>query len=102
MFEVHLFIPLADNEARAFTESHHSQFEQAILDRFGGLSLLPGSVAGQWQGQVRIQSDQLRVYSVAVSSIIQGHLIGELVAIAKVHYRQQAIYIRYLGQAEIL
>ena len=39
---------------------------------------------------------------VAVRSIADGHLVGEVVEFAKSHYRQEAIYIRYLGVAEII
>lgn len=97
-----MFIPLPDNEAREFSAVHHEEFEQAVLERFGGLSLLPGAVSGQWKEGNRIHADRPCVYSIAVSSITQGHLIGEITKIAKLHYGQEAIYIRYLGQAEIL
>ncbi|MEE8395426.1 MAG: hypothetical protein V3S29_05170 [bacterium] len=102
MFEVQIFIPLQDNEAREFTSGYHQQFERAILERFGGLSLLPGTVAGQWLDQNTVFFDTLRVYAVALESLTQGGLVGELVEIAKAHYRQEAVFIRYLGQAEIL
>ena len=67
-----------------------------------GLSLLPGTVEGQWKDRGRIYYDSLRVYSIALESITQGSLIGELAEIAKAHYQQEAVFIRYLGQAEIL
>ena len=102
VFEVQILVPLADNDTREFTPDHHAQFEWAILERFGGLSLLPGALTGEWKDLDVVYSDQLRVYVVAVPSITKGNLIGELVEIAKAHYRQRAIYIRYLGQAEIL
>ncbi len=38
----------------------------------------------------------------ALSSIAQGHLVGEVAAFAKVHYAQEAIYVSYLGLNEIL
>ena len=102
MFELQLLIPLADNEARTFTKEHHAQFEREILSRFGGLSMLPGTVAGQWIGAAKTHHDTMRVYSVGIESITQGGLVGELVEIAKTLYRQESIFIRYLGQAEIL
>jgi hypothetical protein len=102
MFEVQFLVPLADNDGRVFSPDHHAQFQAAILERFGGLSVLPESVTGHWKGPDGIQSDRLCPYVVAVPSITMGHLIGELARIAKAHYRQEAVYIRYLGQAEIL
>lgn len=60
----------------------------------------------RWKGNGRIRDeiyyDSLRVYSIALESITQGSLIGELAEIAKAHYQQEAVFIRYLGQAEIL
>lgn len=100
MFELHLFIPLTDNDGRTFTEAHYAQFEREVLEPFGGLSRMPGHIAGQWVDQDVIYYDTLRAYTVA--SIVDGAKIGELVEIAKPHYRQEAIHIRYLGQAEIL
>jgi hypothetical protein len=102
MFELTIFIPLADNDGREYSAAHHAQFERAILDRFGGFSSLPGTIAGQWMDDGRLYRDELRVYSVAVASIVQGSLVGELVEIAKAHYRQEAIFLRYLGQVEII
>lgn len=102
MFELRLFIPLHDNQSKEFSELHHEQFEREILDRFEGVSLLPGTVEGQWKDQGQIYHDSLRVYSIALESITQGSLIGELAEIARAHYQQEAVFVRYLEQAEIL
>lgn len=102
MFEITILIPLADNDGKTFPEAHHAQFERALADRFGGVSRPSGTVAGQWINDDAVYHDTSRVYVVGLQSIVQGHLVGEAVEIAKAHYRQEAIYIRYLGQAEIL
>ncbi len=63
---------------------------------------MPGHIAGQWVESGSVHYDRLQAYTIAMDSITQGALIGELAEIAKAHYRQEAIYSRYLGQAEIL
>lgn len=50
----------------------------------------------------KVYHDTTHAYVVGLRSITQGALLGEVVAFAKIHYRQEAIFIRYLGVAEIL
>jgi hypothetical protein len=102
VFEVQILVPLADNDQRAFDRSHHEIFEAFMLGKFGGVSRLPGAVEGKWIDKGRIYADQLRVYVVAMTSITQGQSLFEVVEFAKRHYGQEAIYVRYLGQSEIL
>jgi hypothetical protein len=48
-------------------------------------------------------TDETRVYAVALASLlVDGHKVVTIVEIAKVHYGQLAIFVRYLGMAEIL
>ncbi len=69
---------------------------------FGGITRLPGTAAGQWREGSKTYVDTLVIYVMALSSIAQGHLVGEVAAFAKVHYAQEAIYVSYLGLNEIL
>lgn len=102
MIEVTILIPLADNQGEAFSPEHHEAFEAQVLRRFGGLSRLPGTTAGKWVDQGRTYVDHLVAYVVAVPSILDAANLGEVIAFAKAHYRQEAIYVRYLGISEIL
>lgn len=102
MFEVQILIPLADNQPKSFSEREHQRFEAFVLERFRGLTLYPGKAAGLWDQDGITYSDRLRVFGIAVESIRQGGMIGEIADFVKTHYRQEAVYIRYLGQAEIL
>lgn len=102
MIEVDLFIPLADNDGETFLPVHHDAFEASAMERFGGISRLPGQVAGKWSGGGKVYTDQLVIYRIALGSIIDGGKLGEVVAFAKAHYRQEAIYVSYMGMAEIL
>lgn len=46
--------------------------------------------------------DSSRVYSLALASIEQGAALVALARFARALFRQDAIFIRYLGQAEII
>jgi hypothetical protein len=102
VFEVQILVPIADNDHREFESGQHELFEAVVLEKFGGVSRLPGAAEGKWIDQGRIYADQLRVYVVAMMSITQGRSLFEVVEFAKRHYRQEAIYVRDLGQSEIL
>jgi hypothetical protein len=103
MFEVQVLIPLADNDGETFTAAHHAAFEEAIVDAFGGFSLLPSTAVGGWKNDAGVMfSDVTRVYAIAVVSLTHGDKLGGLVRFAKAFYMQEAIFIRYLGVVEIL
>ena len=102
MFTVLFFIPIFCNEGRKFSPVVHARFEARTVDLFGGISRVPGVVVGAWKHEGRVYHDRTRVYSVAVKSICEGSKIGELAAFARVLYRQEAIFITYLGLAEVL
>lgn len=57
---------------------------------------------GGWEAEGVIYTDETRLYAIALGSITAGNKIGEVAASAKVHYDQRAIFIRYLGLAEVL
>ncbi len=101
MFEVRILIPQADNSGTKFLPGHHTQFEAILLDHFGGFTRY-GEAVGGWRDGERVYNDELVVYGVAVASIKDGAKIAEVAEIAKAHYAQLAIFITYLGQAEVL
>lgn len=101
MIEVHILIPAADNGGAPFNPGHHLAFEKVVLARFGGLSLLPGTISGKWIGQGgATYSDTLREYVVAMASILDVGRLVEVLGFALSHYRQESIYFSYLGHAE--
>lgn len=103
MFEVQMLIPLAGNNGETFTVEHHAAFEAVILDSFGGFTLYPASAVGGWRNSAGVTfSDATRIYGIAVVSLVDGAKIGSLAQFAKTFYEQEAIFIRYLGQVEIL
>jgi hypothetical protein len=102
MIIVEILIPLTSNEGAVFTADHHAAFEAHLIAVFGGFSLLPGTVKGGWADAGVIYTDETRVYAVALVSITDGAKVADVVIVAKAHYAQLAIFVRYLGIAEIL
>jgi hypothetical protein len=102
VFELQILIPVVDNANVAFTADDHVAFEAFVIDRFGGVTLYPAQAVGSWVDGGKRYDDRTRVYAFAVKSLVDGAKVGEVVAFAKSHYRQEAMYLRYLGLAEIL
>lgn len=103
MITITILIPLADNAAVTFAPAHHTAFEHQLAGIFGGFTRLPGEFWGAWIDLGTLYSDATRAYQVAVSGLVErGEDIRRAVEIARVHYRQEAIFVSYLGQAEII
>lgn len=98
-----ILIPLHDNAAATFAPAHHTAFEIALATRFGGFTLLPGEHHGGWISDARLYSDRTRAYQVAVADLLLG--AADIIAAAEHaadHYRQEAIFVSYLGLAAII
>jgi hypothetical protein len=103
MIEVEILVPTADNAKQPFPSFHHEQFEAELTTLFGGWQRRPGVVSGQWLDAGTVYADDLLVYVVAVPGLLAAaDPLARLVAVAKAHYAQLAVYVRYLGQSEIL
>lgn len=103
MIEVQFLIPEADNAGQAFDPAQHGAFAAELVRLFGGCSLLPGTIAGQWADAGQVYVDRNRVYAVFIPGLVEGAArITAAVALAKTHYAQLKISVRYLGLAEIL
>lgn len=101
MFEVVILIPVADNNGVAFTEAHDAEFEQFVVGLFGGYSWR-GERPGGWIDGGKIYRDVSREFVIAVRRLAEGFRVHRVAIKAKCHYRQLAIYVSYLGQAEII
>jgi hypothetical protein len=95
--EVQVLIPYSSNDGRVFGQEHHAAFEAFVSERFTGLSQLPGDVDGVWKAH----HDTNRIYIISIPSILEGGLLRDVLDFAKVHYMQEAVYIRYLGLSEV-
>ena len=75
----------------------------AAVELLGGFTLYPASVLGGWRdGAGRDVRDSSRVYAFAIGSIAQGGAVVALARFSCALFRQDAIFIRYLGLAEII
>lgn len=99
-----MLIPVRDNEGMAFGNPHNAVFEAYLASHFGGFTRLPVEAGGGWVDEdKRFYADTTRIYVVAVSGLLAaGHELRLMADIAKAHYRQKAIFLRYLGMAEVL
>lgn len=107
MIEVTILIPVASNDGDIFAAPHHAQWERFLAERFGGFTRVAGFNSGGWVDEAtgRYYSDRTIVYVVAVEGLVGGSGGGNLreaVSFAKDHYQQEAIFLRYLGVAEII
>jgi hypothetical protein len=103
LIEFTVLIPVVSNAGQAFSPEHDSVFEAFLLDRFGGFSRMPGLVAGAWIGEGGFTyRDATRAYVVAAASILDAVKLRDVIDFAKLHYAQEAVFLRYLGLAEVL
>lgn len=102
MFEAEILIPLADNAGKAFDPKRFETFERKAARFFGGATRLEGPTNGVWLDGKRLYRDELVRYVIALGSIGQGGDAVKLARFAKVHFEQEAVYLRYLGHAEII
>lgn len=102
MFEAELLIPLAGNDGAPFLPTHFEVFEMKASEMFGGVTRLETSVNGVWLDDGTLYRDHLVRYVVALKGIGEGAKLAALADFAKTHFAQLAVYVRYLGQAEII
>lgn len=103
MITVTILIPLASNEGAMFAPTHHTAFELYLAEVFGGVTRLPGEFWGAWIDAGTLYGDATRAYQIAVSGLVErGAAVHAAAEHAAAHYRQEAIYVSYLGQAEII
>jgi hypothetical protein len=101
MFEITILIPVADNHGARFDPEHHATWETFLAETFGGFSCT-GETTGGWLDGGRLYRDTTRVYVVAVDGLASAGRAVDAARWACLHYRQEAVFLRYLGQAEVV
>lgn len=103
MFEVQILVPVVSNEGSTFPAEHHAAFEAVLLAAFNGFTRLPAAAVGAWKNADGARFDDATVvYVVALASIGAGGAVVEVARFALAHYRQEAVYVRYLGVSEVI
>ena len=103
MVTVQFYLPTFDNTGVSFDHDHDNEFLETLVAVFNGATTLPGLTQGRWLFNGKVYSDECRILSVSVEGILaQSADILATVEFAKSHYRQEKIFVQYLGIAEIL
>jgi hypothetical protein len=102
VIDLDLLIPVADNSGVPFDPTYDAVFETELNRLFGGHTRMTGDIVGQWVEGGQTFKDTHRVYRVRVAGLIRNPEVAAVIDFAKQHYAQLAIYVRYLGQSEIL
>src|SRR4051812_36113328 len=72
MYLIELFLPLADNQGSPFTREQHQAVEQALTEKFGGVTAYPRMPAsGRWKAadSDEQQHDDLIIYEVMAEAL---------------------------------
>ncbi len=102
MFEVQILVPSYDNDNNRFESEVFQQWETKLIETFGGYSRYPGIVEGGWADGGKVYRDEMRVYGLAISGLIDGQKVIETTKFAQTLFKQEAMFIRYLGQTEFV
>lgn len=102
MIGVSIFVPQHDNDGVEFAKEDFDEFCSVACDLFGGYSYL-GPASGGWKDENRkLYLDRHANYEVCVSSIKDFAKVLTLAEFVKEKFKQQAVFVRFLGQAEII
>ena len=103
MVTVQFYLPTFDNERVVFDHKHDREFFEIAAVVLGGITVLPGLTQGRWHFEGKLYYDECRILSVSVDGILAKSTdILAIVEFAKSHYRQEKLFVQYLGQSEIL
>lgn len=98
MFEVEFLVPIVD-----VPEESYERFQKYLCKKFGGYSKKSGIVSGGWlDDDGNLHKDSSKIYAVAVDGFGDSDKIHPAVKFIKQEFDQEAVYIRYLDQVEIL
>ena len=101
LIELEVLIPRRDNQGRRFPEASWRELEQRLRHVAGGFSR-EDRIVGQWASNDTLYRDVSQRYTVAIKSWRQFPSWLDVMEWARAEFRQEAIYIRVHGRAEIL
>jgi hypothetical protein len=92
--ECEIYLP-PSREHKAWLHSRASQI-------FGGITTVPGSVSGSWEGPDGVESEPMVRHVVAVDSFADLALVVALAREAGNRWGERCVYVRALGMSEIV
>jgi len=96
-----LLVPVRDNQGEPFPPPAWRALEERLFGLSRGYSI-EGVAAGVWESDGRTFRDRSRRYIVAIERWAQFCDWIDIVRWARVHLRQEALYIEVLGVADIV
>lgn len=104
-FEVQFLIPEESNDNEPFSEERFEAFYDAILDsEISGFTEYPGTTFGGWEDPKsgKRYFDDSRIIGVTIEGFSQAEVLLDIIELGKELFDQKTLYIRYLGQTEIV
>ena len=102
MIEVTILIPQTDPEGKRWPGGTLQTWRGWLATRHGGFTLGQSSVGGWMNAQDKVMLEENQEYIVAVSNLPALSGLLSTIRWARGHFNQEAIYIRYLGRAELI
>jgi hypothetical protein len=97
-----VLVPLSDNDGNPFSRGAFRDFEEMLLDRFGGWTD-SGIKGGAWRDEGGTSyRDQLRQYDISLQSWREVPAFLEVVEFVAVHFRQLAVFYTIAGIPDIM
>ena len=95
MYQIELYLPLYNNDKKAFPTSHYESVKQNLSDKFGGITMYSRTpVIGLWkESQESIVKDDLVIYEI-ISEKLDESFWQEYKFMLQSLFQQEAIIIK--------
>jgi hypothetical protein len=94
MHLIELFLPLSDNEGRAFGRGEFDRVRRELTDRFGGVTAFTRSPAeGAWQEGGEVTHDQIVIFEVMAEELDRAWWREYREELAR-RFRQEELLVR--------
>lgn len=101
MIEFTILVPKCDNEGNPLKSGLYTQLENELNSCFNGFTKLP-SVMGSWVNNSTVYKEVMIPYIIAVDSVFDSFGIKQTAKYVKKLFKQEEIYVKYLGLSEVV
>ena len=104
MIEVTILVPKHDNSGVEFTDEQIHAFERMLCSTFGGATVVSDGTRGIWLADdgERVDCDRHRRYIVAIPGMEGFVKVMDTCDDICRRFKQDCVYVSYLGYSEIL